>query len=112
MAPRWFTGLRCVACVQVCALQWNTHEREILSSHGFSKNQLCLWKYPSMVKVGEFNGHTSRVLHLSQSPDGTSVCSAAADETLRFWRVFGEPAKIRKSKDEAAQRSSLLRTIR
>ncbi len=97
---------------QVCALQWNTHEKEILSSHGFSQNQLCLWRYPSMAKVGEFNGHTSRVLHLSQSPDGTSVCSAAADETLRFWRVFGEPARIRKAKTEQAERISLLRTIR
>ncbi len=38
-------------CVQVCALQWSRHEKEILSSHGFSQNQLCLWKYPSMVKV-------------------------------------------------------------
>ncbi len=37
--------------VQVCALQWSRHEKEILSSHGFSQNQLCLWKYPSMVKV-------------------------------------------------------------
>jgi len=37
--------------LQVCALQWNTHEKEILSSHGFSQNQLCLWKYPSMAKV-------------------------------------------------------------
>lgn len=36
---------------QVCALQWSRHEREILSSHGYSKNQLCLWKYPSLVKV-------------------------------------------------------------
>ena len=36
---------------QVCSLQWNKHEREILSSHGFSQNQLCLWKYPTMVKV-------------------------------------------------------------
>lgn len=59
--------------LQVCALQWNRHDREILSSHGFSQNQLCLWKYPSMVKVAEFTGHTSRVLHLAQSPDGTTV---------------------------------------
>lgn len=51
---------------QVCALQWSKHEKEILSSHGFSQNQLCLWKYPSMVKMAEFTGHTSRVLHLAQ----------------------------------------------
>lgn len=55
---------------QVCALQWSKHEKEILSSHGFSQNQLCVWKYPSMVKMAEFTGHTSRVLHLAQSPDG------------------------------------------
>jgi len=29
------------------------------------------------------------VLHLCLSPDGDIVVSAAADETLRFWRVFG-----------------------
>lgn len=73
---------------QVCALQWNRHEKEILSSHGFSQNQLCLWKYPSLAKVAELTGHTSRVLHLAQSPDGTTVASAAADETLRFWKCF------------------------
>jgi len=76
---------------QVCALQWNRHEREILSSHGYSKNQLCLWKYPSMGKVAEMTGHSARVLHMAQSPDGTSVVTAGADETLRFWRCFGEP---------------------
>ena len=75
---------------QVCALQWNRHEREILSSHGFAQNQLCLWKYPTMAKVKELRGHTSRVLHMSQSPDGQCVVSAAADETLRFWNVFGD----------------------
>jgi cell division cycle protein 20 (cofactor of APC complex) len=81
---------------QVCALQWNKHEKEILSSHGFAKNQLCLWKYPTMCKVKELNGHTARVLHMAQSPDGTQVVSAAADETLRFWDVFGDASTGKK----------------
>ncbi|KAK1262345.1 Protein FIZZY-RELATED 1 [Acorus gramineus] len=76
---------------QVCALLWNKSERELLSSHGFTQNQLTLWKYPSMVKVAELTGHTSRVLFLAQSPDGCTVASAAGDETLRFWNVFGTP---------------------
>jgi len=81
---------------QVCAIVWSRHEEELVSSHGFSHNQLTLWKYPSMVKMAELTGHTSRVLHLAQSPDGETVVSGAADETLRFWKVFG-PAK-RKTK--------------
>lgn len=76
---------------QVCALQWNPYEKEILSSHGFARNHLCLWKYPSMTKIKEFEGHTSRVLHLAVSPDGGTVLSAAADETLRFWDIFAPP---------------------
>ncbi|CAA2968566.1 cell division cycle, cofactor of APC complex-like [Olea europaea subsp. europaea] len=76
---------------QVCALLWNKNERELLSSHGFIENQLTLWKYPSMVKIAELTGHTSRVLCMVQSPDGCTVASAAGDETLRFWNVFGTP---------------------
>ncbi|XP_058733318.1 cell division cycle 20.1, cofactor of APC complex-like [Vicia villosa] len=77
---------------QVCSLLWNKNERELLSSHGFPRNQLILWKYPSMEKMAELNGHTSRVLYMTQSPDGCTVASAAADETLRFWSVFKGPA--------------------
>ncbi|KAF3653155.1 putative growth-regulating factor 4-like [Capsicum annuum] len=39
----------------------------------------------------ELFGHTSRVLHMAQSPDGYTVATAAADETLRLWNVFGNP---------------------
>jgi cell division cycle protein 20 (cofactor of APC complex) len=74
---------------QVCSLLWNPNERELLSSHGFSQNQLCLWKYPTMTKVKELEGHTARVLHMAAGADGT-VCSAGADETLRFWNIFGD----------------------
>ena len=73
---------------QVCSLQWSKHDKELVSSHGFSHNQLILWKYPSMVKMAELTGHTARVLHLAQSPDGTTIASAGADETLRFWKIL------------------------
>ena len=73
---------------QVCSIVWSRHQRELCSSHGYSENQLILWKYPSMTKIKELTGHTARVLNMDMSPDGTSVVSAGADETLRFWNVF------------------------
>ncbi|KAJ4866905.1 hypothetical protein Rs2_51465 [Raphanus sativus] len=86
---------------QVCSLLWSKNERELLSSHGFTQNQLTLWKYPSMVKMAELTGHTSRVLYMAQSPDGCTVASAAGDETLRFWNVFGAPETAKKAAPKA-----------
>lgn len=78
---------------QVCSVIWSRHQRELCSSHGYSENQLILWKYPTMTRVKELPGHTARVLNMEMSPDGASVVSAAADETLRFWNVFGCPTR-------------------
>ena len=50
--------------------------------------------------------------HMAQSPDGTTVVSAAADETLRFWKCFAENSvdSKRVAKDAAnAERSVLKR---
>jgi cell division cycle protein 20 (cofactor of APC complex) len=47
---------------QVCLLLWSKHQQELVSSHGFTENQLILWQYPTMTKVKEVNGHMSRVL--------------------------------------------------
>lgn len=85
---------------QVCSLLWSKHQRELCSSHGFSENQLILWKYgsgSSLTKVKELTGHTSRVLSLARSPDGSTVVSAAGDESLRFWSIFGTPPSRRSS---------------
>ncbi|PRP87910.1 hypothetical protein PROFUN_02647 [Planoprotostelium fungivorum] len=75
---------------QVCAVKWSTKSRRLVSSHGFSENQLIVWDYPSMKRVAELTGHEARVLYLALSPDGTRVVSGAADETLRIWTVFAE----------------------
>jgi cell division cycle 20, cofactor of APC complex len=77
---------------QVCSIIWSKHQRELCSSHGYSENQLILWKYPNMIKMKELTGHTARVLNMDISPDGSSIVSAGADETLRFWNIFDTPS--------------------
>jgi WD40 repeat protein len=46
-----------------------------------------------MTKIGDLKGHTNRVLSMCLSPDGQTVLSAAADETLRFWKLFDNKNK-------------------
>ncbi|KAJ4768433.1 hypothetical protein LUZ62_033716 [Rhynchospora pubera] len=72
---------------EVSGLLWNKSERELVSSHGRTKNQLVLWKYPSMAKMAELIDHLSPVLYLAQSPDGCQLASASKDETLKIWRT-------------------------
>jgi cell division cycle 20-like protein 1 (cofactor of APC complex) len=76
---------------QVCNLAWSQNCNEIVSTHGYSLNQIVVWKYPSMTKVATLTGHTYRVLYLAMSPDGSTVVTGAGDETLRFWQIFPGP---------------------
>eukprot|EP00468_Gymnochlora_sp_CCMP2014_P002508 CAMPEP_0167759860 /NCGR_PEP_ID=MMETSP0110_2-20121227/11257_1 /TAXON_ID=629695 /ORGANISM="Gymnochlora sp., Strain CCMP2014" /LENGTH=490 /DNA_ID=CAMNT_0007646291 /DNA_START=75 /DNA_END=1547 /DNA_ORIENTATION=- len=73
---------------QVCNLMWSKNVNEIVSTHGYSLNQIIVWKYPSMQKLATLTGHTYRVLYLAISPDGQTIVTGAGDETLRFWNVF------------------------
>ena len=76
---------------QVCNLSWSQNCNEIVSTHGYSLNQIVVWRYPSMSKVATLTGHTYRVLYLATSPDGSTVVTGAGDETLRFWQIFPGP---------------------
>ncbi|CAL0317675.1 unnamed protein product [Lupinus luteus] len=73
---------------QVCNLAWSKNVNELVSTHGYSQNQIMVWKYPSLAKVTTLTGHSMRVLYLAMSPDGQTIVTGAGDETLRFWNIF------------------------
>lgn len=73
---------------QVCNLMWSKNVNEIVSTHGYSLNQVIVWRYPTMQKIATLTGHSLRVLYLAMSPDGQTIVTGAGDETLRFWNVF------------------------
>lgn len=97
------TALSCVDTgSQVCNLVWSKNVNELVSTHGYSQNQIVVWRYPTMSKLATLTGHTLRVLYLAISPDGQTVVTGAGDETLRFWNVFPGPKTDPKLHENAA----------
>lgn len=92
---------------QVCNLLWSRNVNEIVSTHGYSQNQIVVWRYPTMTKLATLQGHTMRVLYLAVSPDGRNVATGAGDETIRFWAVFPGP----KARENESTIGSMLRTV-
>lgn len=79
----------------MCNLLFSKNVNELVSTHGYSQNQIIVWKYPSMKKLATLTGHTFRVLYLACSPDGQTLVTGAGDETLRFWNVFPQKRETR-----------------
>ncbi|XP_065177478.1 cell division cycle protein 20 homolog [Sycon ciliatum] len=91
---------------QVCGLLWNETYGELISGHGYPKNQLTVWRYPQLEQVAELSGHTERILYMSASPDNTTVVSGSADETIRLWKCWEVDEAALKKKMASAQRAS------
>lgn len=93
---------------QVTGIYFSKFYRELVSSHGFSENQLTLWKYPTMKRVVDIpHAHESRILHTTMSPDGQTVCTGAADENLKFWKVFAMDSKSVRRKGSKSAKTDL-----
>ncbi|XP_071491166.1 cell division cycle protein 20 homolog [Diadema antillarum] len=100
---------------QVSSILWSRAYKELVTGHGYAQNQLTIWKFTTMERICDLKGHTNRVLTMCLSPDETTVVSAAADETLRFWNCFAhektkKSSTTTKSKDPV--KSFITRTIR
>lgn len=90
---------------------FSKNSEELVSTHGYSENAVCVWSYPNMKRIATLSGHNTRVLYLAMSPDGSSVVSGAGDETLRFWKMFPGAAKVPK-KESLLSNSALAMAIR
>lgn len=78
---------------QISSLIWSRHSHELLSSHGYERNHLALWAVSEggrhLCQAAEIeHAHESRILHMRLSPDGCTVATAAADESIKFWPLF------------------------
>ncbi|KAJ3119864.1 substrate-specific activator of APC-dependent proteolysis [Physocladia obscura] len=70
---------------QVCNLAWSSSDDEIVSTHGFSQNQVIVWtvggtrynQKPTLSSLETLTGHTMRVLYLAISPDNQNIVTGA-----------------------------------
>lgn len=92
---------------QISGLEWNEEYQELVTAHGYQNNEINIWKFPTMKKIGELRGHTHRILNLSMSPDKSTVVSLSADETLRFWECFPVDTERKKKLELSAKKASI-----
>ena len=90
---------------QICSLLFSKRSGDIISGHGYPGNEVCIWRAKGLKKVGSLTGHGERVLYTALSPCGENVVSASADETLRFWRLYGEePVEGEREKEKEREK--------
>ncbi|RKP26180.1 WD40-repeat-containing domain protein [Syncephalis pseudoplumigaleata] len=97
---------------QVSGVFWSHHGKELLSTHGHPGNQLTIWTYPALTRVIDIPAHETRVLYSTLSPDGQMLATAAADETLKIWRIFEPKSKSAKVKLPGDKKSKNYKGIR
>ncbi|CAJ1078889.1 cell division cycle protein 20 homolog isoform X2 [Xyrichtys novacula] len=84
---------------QISSLIFAPNYKELVSAHGYAHNNVVIWKYPSLTKVAELNGHEDRVLSLTMSPDCSTIATVAGDETIRLWKSFEVDPVKKKAKE-------------
>lgn len=52
--------------VQVTGIAWASNHKELITSHGYPKHQMTIWKLePEMTKIAELEGHTGQPLYVT-----------------------------------------------
>lgn len=72
---------------QICNIVFSKQTNEIITSHGFSENDINTWSLKNFEKTQSFKGHRNRVLYMALNSKGDILVTGAGDETLRFWDI-------------------------
>ncbi|XP_062611279.1 cell division cycle protein 20 homolog isoform X1 [Saccostrea cucullata] len=80
---------------QVCGLLWSQEYQELASSHGSvtpENNDIVLWRMSrfQFEPLAKLQQHLARPLHMTLSPNGTTIASAGVDEMMCIWECFPE----------------------
>lgn len=71
---------------QVCNIRWLSSNL-LLSSHGYSKDDVRLCSLFNFKFQKQFLGHKNRVIHFSVSPDQKYFVTGSSDCSIKFWEI-------------------------
>lgn len=79
---------------QVCNLIFDREGDSLISTHGYSLNQMIVWNcsknFDRLKKEDVIIAHKLRVLYLAISPCGKYIATGAGDETIRIWNLVNQ----------------------
>lgn len=77
------------ALSQVCSLHW-TKNNQILSTHGYSQNEIRVMTASNLHTIDVYKSHKSRVLHFAISGDEEYFVTGSGDTEIYFWKYGRE----------------------
>lgn len=86
---------------QVSGLHFESKYKELISTHGFTENNIIVWKASNLKRIGELGKHEGRVLCSAANESMSRLVSVGVDENLKFWEVYKED-------EQTVKRSSMV----
>ncbi|KAI5132465.1 cell division cycle 20-like protein 1, cofactor of APC complex [Nematocida ausubeli] len=71
---------------QVCNIRW-TKKNEILTTHGYTQNDVRILNMAKNKQTHVFEGHRNRVIHFGMSSEEEYFATGSGDETVCVWRA-------------------------
>ncbi|KRX05326.1 WD40-repeat-containing domain [Pseudocohnilembus persalinus] len=76
------------AISQVCNLYCSEENQEIVSTHGYSINQICIWDLKTFKLKRIYQYHLNRVSQMAVNPKSGKVISGSGNDSICIWNIF------------------------
>ena len=73
---------------QVSALHFYSEYHEVITTHGYTLNDICFWKYPHMTLIERLEGFSNRILQSALNPTLNLLATACPEDGIvNIWSL-------------------------